>query len=72
MNVWLIDGYGYTRTQLTDDLHETFGFRTDIEIIKKAKMRNIISKSKILLYFKTNQENLKYSITNVIFKGFIF
>ena len=51
MNVCLIDGYGYiptyTRTQLTDDLHEIFGFRTDTEIIKKSKMRNIISKTKI-------------------------
>lgn len=28
------DGYipEYTRTNLTDDLHETFGFRTDFEI----------------------------------------
>ena len=51
MNVCLLDGYGYiptyTRTELTDDLHEIFGFRTDTEIIKKAKMRNIISQTKI-------------------------
>ena len=50
MNVGLIDGYGYiptyTRTEFTDDLHEIFGFRTDTEIIKKAKMRNIISYTK--------------------------
>lgn len=46
----LKDGYGYIpaygRTNLTDSLHESFGFRTDYEIIKKAKMRNIISSTK--------------------------
>lgn len=50
MKVCLIDGYGYIptykRTDLTDELHDLFGFRTDTEIIKKAKMRNIIRKSK--------------------------
>lgn len=40
-------GYGsyipsYTRTVLTDDLHETFGFRTDYEICTKQNIRNII------------------------------
>ena len=33
-------------TELTDKLHEVFGFRTDTEIIKKSKMRSIIKKSK--------------------------
>lgn len=50
MNLLDIEGYGYipgyTRTELTDKLHETFGFRTDNEIIRKAKLRNIISKIK--------------------------
>ena len=45
-----IEGSGYipayTRTKLTDDLHDTFGFNTDTQIIKKAKMRSIISKTK--------------------------
>ena len=36
----------YTRTDLTDALHEAFGFRTDYEIIKKADMRKIISSTK--------------------------
>lgn len=33
------NGYipGYKRTQLTDDLHKIFGFRTDYEIISKKK-----------------------------------
>lgn len=52
MNVYKIEEYGYiptyTRTELTDKLHELFGFRTDTEIIKKAKMRSIIKESKIL------------------------
>lgn len=50
MQVCLLDGYGYIptykRTDLTDELHELFGYRTDTEIIKKAKMRNIIHQSK--------------------------
>ena len=36
----------YKRTELTDKLHELFGFRTDTQIIKKSKMRSIIKQSK--------------------------
>ena len=36
----------YTRNDFTDKLHETFGFRTDYEILSKASMRKIISQSK--------------------------
>ena len=50
MEVTKIEEYGYIpsykRTELTDKLHELFGFRTDTQIIKKAKMRSIIKKSK--------------------------
>lgn len=50
MNVCAIEGYGYIptykRTDLTDELHELFGFHTDTQIIKKAKMRSIIHKTK--------------------------
>lgn len=50
MEVCSLEEYGYiptyTRTELTDKLHEVFGFRTDTEIIKKSKMRSIIKKSK--------------------------
>lgn len=50
MNTCLIDSHGYipaySRTDLTDLLHETFGFNTDYEIMKKSTMRNIIKKSK--------------------------
>lgn len=50
MKVLKKDEYGYSpafkRTDLTDELHEKFGFRLDNEIIKKSKMRNIISKTK--------------------------
>ena len=38
----------YTRTELTDDLHKTFGFRTDYEFITKASMRNIIKQTKAI------------------------
>ena len=42
------DGYlpAYTRNDFTDDLHDTFGFRTDYQIISKSNMRNIFSKTK--------------------------
>lgn len=53
MKVTALEGYGYipsyTRTDLTDSLHDVFGFRTDHEIIKKAKMRLIIKETKTLL-----------------------
>ena len=50
MNVCELEGYGYIptykRTDLTDELHNLFGFRTDTQI-KKTKMRNIIKCSKM-------------------------
>ena len=36
----------YTRTDITDSLHETFGFRTDYEITSNRGMRTLISKTK--------------------------
>ena len=36
----------YTRTHLTDSLHETAGFRTDYEILKKRAMQGVIRRSK--------------------------
>ena len=36
----------YTRTELTDALHEAFGFCTSKQIVPIAKMRNIISQTK--------------------------
>lgn len=36
----------YTRTDLTDHLHGSAGFRTDNQIVTKQKMRNIISLTK--------------------------
>lgn len=43
------NGYipAYTRSSLTDLLHERFGFRTDYEIISKKKIRNIIKNTKV-------------------------
>lgn len=42
------NGYvpSYTRTEITDTLHRTFGFRTDYEFIKKSTMRSIIKQTK--------------------------
>lgn len=36
----------YTRSDLTDDLHEKFGFRTDYEILKESYMKKILKKTK--------------------------
>lgn len=51
MNMTLINTAGgyipsYTRTELTDTLHQVFGFRTDYEIITKSTMRTIIKNTK--------------------------
>ncbi len=42
------EGYlpAYTRNDITDSLHEVFGFRTDYQIITPSKMRNIIKNTK--------------------------
>ena len=42
------DGYipAYTRTDLTDSLHETFNFRTDYQIISQRNMKKICTKTK--------------------------
>lgn len=36
----------YTRTDLTDKLHQAFGFRTDTEIVTLQKMKNILKQVK--------------------------
>ena len=38
----------YTRTELTDVLHQVFGFRTDYEIITKTSMQTIIKNTKVV------------------------
>jgi len=42
------NGYipSYKRTDLTDVLHKTFGFRTDYEYISKSSMRSLIKQTK--------------------------
>lgn len=37
----------YTRTNLTDDLHKKFGFRTDFEILTEKNLKKIIKNTKI-------------------------
>ena len=36
----------YTRTDLTDDLHDKFNFRTDYEILKESTIKKILAKTK--------------------------
>ena len=49
-NLLRINGEGYlpeyTRTLLTDRLHDEFGFRTDLEFVPTRKMRSIIASTK--------------------------
>jgi len=49
MNFNKVRGEGYipmyTRTDLTDALHEKFGFRTDYQILKLEKLKNITTNS---------------------------
>lgn len=46
MNFFKIDGSGYiptyTRNEITDTLHDTFGFRTDYEIVTDKKFKEIL------------------------------
>ena len=50
MDFFNIEGIGYlpeyTRSEITDHLHEIFGFRTDSEIITEANMKKIIKRTK--------------------------
>ena len=50
MHFFKIDGIGYlpeyTRTEITDALHDKFGFRTDSQIITEKNMKKIIRQTK--------------------------
>lgn len=50
MNFYSVPGEGYIptykRTDLTDALHETFGFRTDYQIVTTKQMKNIFKETK--------------------------
>ena len=50
MNFLEVKGEGYlpayTRTDFTDALHDTFGFRTDYQILTHSHMKNIFKQSK--------------------------
>ena len=43
------DGYipVYTRTDITDALHDEFGFRTDLELLPKKEMKKIVKMTKL-------------------------
>lgn len=50
MDMMILPGEGYiptyTRTELTDALHDVFGFRTDYQIISQKNMRKILNQTK--------------------------
>ncbi|VDN46943.1 protein of unknown function [Petrocella atlantisensis] len=50
MNFYCVPGQGfiptYTRTDFTDALHDTYGFRTDYQIVSDKEMKNIYKRLK--------------------------
>lgn len=50
MDFYQIKGEGYiptySRNDLTDDLHEAFGFRTDYQIVSNQQIKNIFKATK--------------------------
>ncbi|MDD3137669.1 MAG: IS1634 family transposase [Lachnospiraceae bacterium] len=50
MNMLILPGEGYiptyTRTAMTDELHDSFGFRTDYQITSQKNMRKILNQTK--------------------------
>ena len=50
MKLLAVEGVGYQpaykRTDITDDLHNAFGFRTDYQIMKKSTVRSVIRQTK--------------------------
>ena len=50
MDMMIAPGEGYiptyTRTDITDDLHDVFGFRTDYQITSQKNMRKILNQTK--------------------------
>jgi hypothetical protein len=52
------EGYvpSYDTTELTDKLHEQFGFRTDCEIMTYKELRNIKNTTKLKKVLKKNDK----------------
>ena len=76
MNMMTAPGEGYiptyTRTDLTDDLHEAFGFRTDYQITSQKNMRKILIKPKRSKYYHILFEPRKpANLVNTRSAGFI-
>ena len=64
MNMLIAPGEGYipeyTRTDLTDKLHDTFGFRTDYEIVSQREIKkdyNCNEEVEILIEFKKENKS---------------
>lgn len=53
----------YTRTAITDSLHEAFGLRSDFEILTRAAIKKLIRESKILTQ-PENKKNQPQNSTN--------
>ncbi len=59
MQFWKLKGEGYipayARNDLTDALHEAFGFRTDCEIVSQKEMKNILKMTKKSKTLRTSE-----------------
>lgn len=64
MDMLIAPGEGYiptyTRTDITDALHDAFGFRTDYQITSQKNMRKILNQTKRSKYYHilSNKRNL--------------
>ena len=59
MNMLIAPGEGYipeyTRTDLTDKLHGTFGFRTDYEIVSQREIKKILTTTRKQKYCQNSK-----------------
>ena len=59
----------YTRTDLTDKLHDTFGFRTDYEIVFQREIKKILTATRKQKYCQNS--NRKQELINGVITPFM-
>ena len=65
------EGYipAYTRTDLTDKLHDTFGFRTDYEIVFQREIKKILTATRKQKYYQNSKR--KQELINGVITPFM-
>ena len=59
----------YTRTDLTDKLHDTFGFRTDYEIVSQRDIKKILTATRKQKYCQNSKR--KQALINGVITPFM-